>query len=77
MLLALAAGLVYHLVNQGGVCRDSVFATEYAKAFDPQRGYGGAAERVSSHRFPTAILSIVASHNNGFVVEQHSYSLYT
>jgi hypothetical protein len=42
MLLALAAGLV----NQGGVCKDSVFATEYAKAFDINRGYGGSAEKV-------------------------------
>jgi hypothetical protein len=45
MLLALAAGLV----NQGGACKDSVFATEYAKAFDPQRGYGGSAEKVQMH----------------------------
>lgn len=45
MLLALAAGLV----NKGGVCKDSVFVTEYAKAFDPNRGYGGSAEKVQNH----------------------------
>lgn len=43
MLLALAASLV----NNKGVCSAPDVATEYAKAFDPQRGYGGSAKMVS------------------------------
>lgn len=42
MLLALAASLV----NQQGACKASDIATEYAKAFDPSRGYGGSAQQV-------------------------------
>lgn len=42
MLLALAASLV----NARGTCRASHIATEYANAFDPDRGYGGSAQQI-------------------------------
>jgi hypothetical protein len=43
MLLALAASLV----NAGGACKASHIATEYANAFDLDRGYGGSAQQAS------------------------------
>lgn len=43
MLLALAASLV----NHQGDCTAVQTATEYAKAFDIARGYGGHARDVS------------------------------
>jgi hypothetical protein len=46
MLLALAASLV----NQRGRCVASDAATQYALAYDPQRGYGASAGWVSGVR---------------------------
>lgn len=52
MLLALAASLV----NSGGDCRAADVATEYAKAFDPNRGYGESAEKARTARCENSAL---------------------
>lgn len=59
MLLALAASLV----NHQGACRASAVATEYAKAFDPARGYGGSAQQVNAKRLDHNMCAgVAASH---------------